>query len=169
MGHRGGATRRPYKKRGIMSDLFSKQATVLYNAVWEKMKKGETLFGEAEGIAEAMKGHPEFDLYWGVGETAFHPQEINGFIVNPLVHTGLHVVIEKQLLNDDPVEVGVALKHLLEKGVSCHEAIHQIAGIWGNLYFRSVRRGGPFEEWDYLQELMALGGPPSAGGTIPAD
>ncbi len=144
-----------------MSDLFSKQATVIYNAVWEKMKKGEELSGDSEMIAEAMKEHPEFDPFWGVGETAFHPQEINGFIVNPLVHTGLHVAIEKQLFNDDPVEVRLALKHLIEKGIPRHEAIHQIAGIWGDLYFRSVRRGGPLEELVYLQELEALGPPPS--------
>jgi hypothetical protein len=139
-----------------MNDLFSKQATVLYNAVWEKMKRGETLSGDAELMSEIMRDHPEFDPFWGAGETAFQPQEINGFMVNPLVHTGLHTAIEKQLINDDPVEVGVALKHLLEKGVSRHEAIHQIAGIWGDLYFRSVRRGGPFDEWIYLQALEAL-------------
>jgi hypothetical protein len=31
-----------------------------------------------------------------------------------------------------------------------------MAGIWGSLYFRSVRRGDPMEEWVYLQQLEAL-------------
>jgi hypothetical protein len=141
-----------------MIDLFSKHATAIYSAVWEKIKNKEELSGDAELIAETMIAHPEFDPFWCAGETAFQPQEINGFVVNPLVHTGLHVTIEKQLDSDDPVEVRMALKGLLEKGVSRHEAIHQIAAIWGDLYFRSVRRGGPFEDWTYTQGLERLAG-----------
>jgi len=139
-----------------MIDLFAKQATSIYSGVWEKIKKGEPLSGDLELIAETMRIHPEFDPFWTAGETAFQPQEINGFIVNPLVHIGLHVTIEKQLDTDDPIEVGETLKTLLEKGMTRHEAIHQIAGIWGDLYFRSVRRGGPFEDLTYLQELARL-------------
>jgi hypothetical protein len=143
-----------------MNDLFSKQAIDLYSMVWEQMKRGTPLSGDSEMIAEVMKEHPEFDPFWSSGETAFQPQEINGFIVNPLVHTGLHVVIEKQIASDDPMEVGITLRHLLEKGVTRSEAIHQIAGIWGNLHFRSVRRGDSMEEWVYLQQLEALRDPP---------
>ncbi|MEK7747978.1 MAG: DUF1841 family protein [Nitrospirota bacterium] len=145
-----------------MIDLFAKQATQIYKAVWEQMKEGKPLSGDAELIAEIMTAHPELDPFWTAGETAFQPQEVNGYIVNPLVHVGLHVTIEKQLDADDPVEVGVALKALIAKGVLRHEAIHQIAGIWGNLYFRSVRRGGPFEDWTYLQELTHLSEPAEA-------
>ncbi len=141
-----------------MIDLFSKHATAIYSSVWEKIKNKEELSGDAELIAETMIAHPEFDPFWAAGETAFQPQEINGFVVNPLVHTGLHVTIEKQLDSDDPVEVGEALKGLLKKGITRHEAIHQIAGVWGDLYFRSVRRGGPFEDWTYQQELLRMAG-----------
>jgi len=143
-----------------MSVLFSKEAIRLYKTVFEKMKNGEAQEGDAGMLADAMKAHPEFEPFWGMGEAAFQPQEINGYIVNPLIHVGLHVTIEKQLLNDDPVEVSVAINHLLSMGVSRHEAIHQVAGIWGNLYFRSVRRGEPMEEWIYLQELTTLASNP---------
>jgi len=139
-----------------MSELFSKGAITIYQSVWETMQKGEPLSGEGGMIADVMKEHPEFDPFWGMGEVAFQPQEINGYVVNPLVHAGLHVTIEKQLMNDDPIEVGVAIKHLIAQGITRHEAIHSVAGIWGNLYFRSVRRGDPMEEWVYLHELMAL-------------
>ncbi len=143
-----------------MIDLFSKHATSIYSSVWERIKKGEELSGDAELIAETMIMHPEFDPFWTAGETAFQPQEINGFVVNPLVHTGLHVTIEKQLDMDDPVEVRMALQGLIKSGVTRHEAIHQIAGVWGDLYFRSVRRGGPFEDWTYTQALMVMAGEP---------
>jgi len=137
-------------------ELFSKQAVTLYNQIWEKVQKGEELMGDAELIADEMKRHPEFTPFWSQGEAAFQPQEINGYIVNPLVHTGLHVAVEKQLFNDNPEEVTVVFKALLEKGMPRHEAIHQIAGLWGNLYFKSVRRGGPLEESVYIEELKAM-------------
>ncbi|MEK7286003.1 MAG: DUF1841 family protein [Nitrospirota bacterium] len=142
-----------------MIDLFAKQATAIYKSVWERLQAKETLTGDAALIAETMTAHPELNAFWSAGEIAFQPQEVNGYVVNPLVHVGLHVMIEKQLDADDPIEVGIALKSLLAKGESRHEAIHQIAAIWGDLYFRSVRRGGPFEEWTYLQGLTSLSEP----------
>ena len=141
-----------------MSELFSKEAILLYKTVWENLQEGKTLSGDLAMIAEAMKEHPEFSPFWGMGEAAFQPHEIDGYVVNPLVHIGLHVTIEKQILIDDPMEVAVAIKNLLAKAMPRHEAVHQVAGIWGNLYFRSVRRGDPFEEWVYVHELMALAG-----------
>ena len=139
-----------------MDDLFSKQASSLYGAIWDAMKKGAPLTGDAEMISAAMTAHPEFDPFWGLGEVAFYPQEVNGCIVNPLVHVGLHVAIEKQLERGEPEEVRATLASLLESGVDRHEAIHKIAAIWGDLYFRSVRRGDPFEEWVYIQALSTL-------------
>lgn len=139
-----------------MDYLFSKQALSIYFNVWERMKREEDLSGDSELIADAMRAHPEFDSLWPQGEAAFHPQEIDGYVVNPLIHTGLHVAVEKQLFQQDPEEVEVVFKALLEKGVPRHEAIHRIAGLWGNLYFLSVRRGGPLEETVYVEELKLL-------------
>ncbi len=139
-----------------MDYLFSKQALSMYFKVWDRMKKGEELSGDAEMIADVMKAHPEFDPWWPQGEMAFHPQEIDGYIVNPLIHTGLHVAVEKQLFSQSPEEVEVVFKTLLEKGLPRHEAIHRIAGLWGDLYFRSVRRGDPMEESTYIEELKML-------------
>lgn len=139
-----------------MDYLFSKQALSIYFNVWERMKREEDLSGDAEMIADAMRAHPEFDSLWPQGEVVFHPQEIDGYVVNPLIHTGLHVAVEKQLFHQDPEEVEVVFKALLEKGVPRHEAIHRIAGLWGNLYFLSVRRGGPLEETVYIEELKLL-------------
>lgn len=142
-----------------MDFLFSKQSVPMYVNAWEKMKRGEVMTGDSEMIAEAMIGHPEFDPFWCQGEMVFHPQEIDGYIVNPLVHTGLHVAIEKQLLTESPEEVTVTFQALLAKGLARHEAIHKIAALWGDLYFRSVRRGGPFDEGAYVEELKFLAEP----------
>lgn len=139
-----------------MDALFSKQAASLYAEVWKKMNQGEELSGDQALIAEAMKQHPEFNPFWPQGEAAFHPQEIDGYVVNPLVHTGLHVAVEKQLSSLDPEEVTLALQAILQEGVSHHEAVHRIGGLWGNLYFRSVREGSSLDEWTYAEELKAL-------------
>ncbi len=139
-----------------MELLFSKQSVQMYFKVWQSLRDGEVLTGLSEMMADAMRAHPEFDPFWPQGEPMFHPQEIDGYVVNPLVHTSLHVIIEKQLMDQDPPEAMLALNILLEKGISRHEAIHQLAGIWGNIYFRSVRRGELLEESSYFEELKAI-------------
>lgn len=140
-----------------MDALFSKEALGLYKKIIEKMKAGEALSDDAALIAEAIGQHPEFTPFWSQGEKAFQPQEIDGYIVNPLVHIGLHVATEKQLADETTPEVSDALAALLDEGLSRHEAIHKIAALWGDHYFRSVRRGSPMDQTAYQIELQALG------------
>jgi len=139
-----------------MDALFSKEAIGRYARIWGQIQKGETLTGDAQLIAEAMQGHPEFNPYWLCGEAAFQPQEIEGYVVNPLVHIGLHVAVEKQLADESPPEINLVLSALLKSGLSRHDAIHKIAGLWGDHYFRSVRRGSPIDPMAYAIELAAL-------------
>jgi len=140
-----------------MDELFSKNALGLYAQAFRCLKQSLPFPpGYLPLIAEAMKQHPEFDPYWLSGETAFAPQEIDGYIVNPLVHIGLHVAVEFQLSSDQPAEIRTTHKALLAKGLSPHEAVHQIARVWGNLYFRNIRRSEAFDEAIYVIELEQL-------------
>ncbi|MFQ5543014.1 MAG: DUF1841 family protein [Nitrospiria bacterium] len=139
-----------------MDQLFTHQTLFDYHQIWEKMKLGETLTDDAALIADAMKEHPEFDPIWPEGEMALHPQEVGNTIVNPLIHTGLHVIVQKQLQNQSPEEVSIAFNTLLENGVSEHEAKHQLGGLWGNLYFQSIRQGAPLDDWTYIQSLRGI-------------
>jgi hypothetical protein len=139
-----------------MEELFSKQAASMYSDIWKRMNQGEELSGVQSLIGKAMKHHPEFDRFWPQGEIAFHPQEVDGYVVNPLVHTGIHVAVEKQLSSLDPEEATLALQALLKQGLSHHEAVHRIGGLWGNLYFKSVREGNSQDEWTYVKELKAM-------------
>jgi hypothetical protein len=140
-----------------MDALFSKEALGLYKQIIEKMKTGATLSGDAALIAEAIGQHPEFTPFWSQGEQAFQPQEIEGYIVNPLVHVGLHVATEKQLADETTLEASETLSALMKAGMTRHEAIHKIAALWGDHYFRSIRRGNPMDQIGYLIELQALG------------
>jgi|SRR5579863_9795129 len=139
-----------------MESIFGKQGFKLVALVWEKVQKQEAL-NEFEGmLAAAMKEHPEFAFFWDLGEVMARPQEINGTVVNPLVHTGLHLVVERQLHHDDPEEARAVLQHLQSKGTPRHEALHSIAQAWGEIYFRSIRRGNPMEELSYVEVLRSL-------------
>jgi len=139
-----------------MDVLFSSEALAEYVAIWKQMKKGEALSDEAEEVVEALKDHSEFDPFWEQGNAALHPQEVNGFVVNPLIHTRLHVLIERQLSEENPEEVKEAYDALLKKGLPRHEAIHRIAGVWGDLYFRSIRGGAMMDDYGYTEALKAL-------------
>ncbi len=107
-------------------------------------------------IAHVMSLHPEFDSIWGMGEMAVYPQEIDGQVVNPFVHTVLHVIVDKQIIDESPYFVAETYHRLLEQGVDEHEALHAIIGVYANLYFKNFRRGDGFSNLDYQAELNQL-------------
>ncbi len=144
-----------------MDVLFSSEALAEYVEIWRQMKKGEELLSDdAEEVVEVMKDHAEFDPFWEQGDAALHPQEIEGYVVNPLIHTRLHVLVERQLLEENPTEVKEAYDAMLKRGMVRHEIIHQIAGLWGNLYFKSIRGGALMDESGYCEALKTLTKPP---------
>ncbi|MFQ5483050.1 MAG: DUF1841 family protein [Nitrospinaceae bacterium] len=109
-------------------------------------------------IAHIMDMHPEFNDIWEMGEMAVYPQEIDGKVVNPFVHTVLHVVVDKQILDDSPEFVAATRRRLLAEGAAEHEALHGIIGVYAELYFRNFRRGETFSNLDYKSELEKLSG-----------
>jgi len=109
-----------------------------------------------ERIAYVMNLHPEFDTVWEMGELAVYPQEIEGKVVNPFVHTVLHVIVDKQIIDETPVFVGETFARLKEDGAEEHEALHAIIGVYADLYFKNFRRGDSFSNLDYQAELEML-------------
>lgn len=109
-----------------------------------------------ERIARVLELHPEFDSIWEEGELASMPREINGMIVNPFVHTVLHVIIDRQLQVGDPDYVAVAYSRLTEQGIDPHEALHAIIAIYANLHFASTRKSGQFDSLDYEIQINSL-------------
>jgi len=139
-----------------MDNIFSQQALADYILIWKEMKEGLPCDGNAEDVVAVLKEHPEFDPFWEQGEAALHPQEVGDFVVSPLIHARLHVVIENQLLDQDPDEIVIAFNLLIEQDVTRHKAIHRIASIWGDVYFRSIREATPFSDWSYINGLESL-------------
>jgi hypothetical protein len=136
--------------------LFDRDNQWRFTTIAKKRLEKGLIEGEDELIAQAMDLHPELDPLWELGELSATPQEVNGMVVNPFIHTALHVLVEKQLLTKSPPEIVDALSRLTEQGIDRHEAVHAIASVYADLYFTTFRRGQQFEELTYVELLKQL-------------
>ena len=109
-----------------------------------------------EQIAGVLDLHPEFDSIWEEGEMASIPREVNGMIVNPFVHTVLHVTIDRQLQLEAPEFVATAYQRLTSQGMESHEALHAIIAVYANLHFASTRRDMQFDALAYETQINGL-------------
>ncbi len=139
--------------------LFDRDNQWRFTTIARKRQRAVPLEGEDALISEAMALHPELDPLWELGELSATPQEVNGQVVNPFIHTALHVLIEKQLTDKSPPETVETLGALLRRGVDRHEAVHAIAAVYAELYFTTFRRGQHFEETSYVELLKLLAAP----------
>ena len=109
-----------------------------------------------ERIAYVMDLHPEFDEIWKMGEMAAYPQEINGQIVSPFVHTTLHTIVDGQIRTGQPEFVVETFNRLREQEMEEHEALHAIIAVYADLDFSSLRPGNQFDQLDYESRLGYL-------------
>ncbi|MEK9629888.1 MAG: DUF1841 family protein [Nitrospinota bacterium] len=107
-------------------------------------------------ISHVMDLHPEFEEVWTMGEMAAYPQEVNGQIVSPFVHTVLHTIVDSQIRTEQPECVLKTYNKLLEQGMEEHDALHAIIAVYANLHFSSFRQGKPFDQLDYETQLDYL-------------
>ena len=136
---------------------FEKTNQIKFVKVAEKIKNKTPLDGEEENlIASVMFQHPEFDPIWEMGEMCAAPHEINGEVVNPFVHTALHLSLEKQIGNNDPEEVVEVFHQLLKDGEERHHIIHRIGAIYAAIYFNNFRKGQLFEDGQYIELVRNL-------------
>jgi len=139
-------------------NIFNNENKLRFTQIAEARKEGKSLEGENALIARVMDNHPEFDIFWPLGELAAHPQEVGDSVVNPFVHTALHLAVEKQAEALSPQETAAALYHLEKSGCTRHDALHQILAIYSEIYFYTFRRGEAFEETIYIEMLKELRG-----------
>ncbi|MFZ5877035.1 MAG: DUF1841 family protein [Nitrospirota bacterium] len=136
--------------------LFDRDNQWRFTTIAKKRLENAPIEGEDELIAQAMDLHPELDPIWELGEMSATPQEVNGTVVNPFIHTALHVLVEKQLQTKSPPETVDTLNRLTARGIERHEAVHAIASVYAELYFTTFRRGQQFEELTYVELLKQL-------------
>lgn len=135
---------------------FDKETQTRILRVAGDRSEGKNIAEVDERIVHIMDLHPEFDPVWDMGEMAIYPQEIDGKVVNPFVHTVLHVVVDKQIQDYSPEFVAETYQRLKDGGADEHAALHGIIGIYAKLYFANFRKGEIFSNLDYESELNQL-------------
>ena len=66
---------------------FDKETQTRILRVASDRQQGRDLEELDARISHVMDLHPEFEEIWTMGEMAAYPQEINGEVVSPFVHT----------------------------------------------------------------------------------
>ena len=135
---------------------FDKETQVRILRVASDRHHGRDIEELDSRIAHVMDLHPEFEEIWTMGEMAAYPQEINGQVVSPFVHTVLHTIVDSQIRTEQPEFVIQAFNKLLEQGMEEHEVLHAIIAVYADLHFSSFRQGKPFDQLDYESRLGYL-------------
>ena len=135
---------------------FDKETQVRILRVASDRHQGKDIEELDKRIAHVMDLHPEFEEIWTMGEMAAYPQEINGQIVSPFVHTVLHTIVDGQIRNEQPEFVIETYNKLSEQGMEEHEVLHAIIAVYADLHFSSFRQGKPFDQLDYESRLGYL-------------
>ena len=135
---------------------FDKETQVRILRVASDRHQGRDIEELDSRIAHVMDLHPEFEEIWTMGEMAAYPQEINGQIVSPFVHTVLHTIVDSQIRTEQPEFVIKAFNKLREQGMEEHEVLHAIIAVYDDLHFSSFRQGKPFDQLDYESRLGYL-------------
>ena len=135
---------------------FDKETQVRILRVASDRHQGKDIEELDARIAHVMDLHPEFEEIWTMGEMAAYPQEINGQVVSPFVHTVLHTIVDSQIRTEQPEFVIKAFNKLREQGMEEHEVLHAIIAVYADLHFSSFRQGKPFDQLDYESRLGYL-------------
>jgi hypothetical protein len=135
---------------------FDKESQARILKVAELRREGKEIDEMDERIDFVMDMHPEYDELWEMGELACYPQEVEGKIVNPFVHTVLHVKIAQQILLERPPFVLETQKRLEEAGMDSHEVLHVIIQEYANIHFDNFRNDRGFDELAYYNQLKNL-------------
>jgi len=129
---------------------------IVLEAAKNRLEGNKPTSGEDQRIFNIMDMHPEMDETWKLGELASYPQEINGMVVNPFVHTVLHLIVDLQIQSETPEYVESTFGRLQNEGMEEHEALHAIIAIYADLYFSNFRKGGSFSYLDYQSRLQNI-------------
>ena len=135
---------------------FDKETQVRILRVASDRQQGREVEELDDRISYVMDLHPEFEEIWTMGDMAAYPQEINGQIVSPFVHTVLHTIVDSQIRTEQPEFVVKTLNRLLGQGLEEHEALHAIIASFADIHFASFRQGKPFDQLDYQSRLGYL-------------
>jgi len=125
--------------------------------VWEEAQLGASFEGEDARLVEAMREHPDAvraDLWGRLDELTDEQIEQDG--THPILHVLIHQTIENQIAGGEPAIMGQAVEALTQRGLSRHEAIHQVGAVLIEEIWPAITKNRPFNEPRMARRLRRL-------------
>ncbi len=123
--------------------------------IWESAQLGMPLEDEEARTAQVMQEHPEYAGLWARLDTV-SDAELEKDGVNPILHVMIHSTLENQLADNDPPATGEVLAALMARGLSRHEALHEMGGVLAGEIFDIMKSNRPFDQPGYERKLWGL-------------
>lgn len=123
--------------------------------IWQvaQSRNLDGLTDDEKEIAWIMLEHEEFnDDFRNAEELADYEYNPDSE-VNPFMHIGIHIAVENQLKQKEPLEVCEFYNAAKERGVSHHEIIHRLGFILMPLVFHTLKHLKPFDNERYKNLL----------------
>ena len=96
--------------------------------------------------------HPDLHAAVDAGEREI---AVDGQIINPALHLGLHEAVAKQVWDDEPPEVGLTAQRLTALGYDRHEVLHMLMSAISDQSWHALRGEDP-DERAFAARLAAL-------------
>jgi hypothetical protein len=120
----------------------------------------ESIFDEIRLDDELYTGqlelHPEYREFLATSRLDDTYYDEAGQEVNPRLHLMTHVVLEKQILSNDPPFVRQTVERMEARGDDPHEVRHAIMGVLVGLMWQTMTQQTDFDVAKYKQELTRL-------------
>ncbi len=123
--------------------------------LWQSARLGMQFEGEDALMVQAMRDHPEYYEVWEQANDYTGTQaEVEG--VSPVMHVLMHVVVENQAEQNNPPEVRKALEYKTDRGMSRHDAVHDVASVFAHFLWQMLHDKKPFNNEAYRRELRRM-------------
>jgi hypothetical protein len=120
------------------------------------VKKRRKRLSEDEALLIVLGDHPQWRRQWEDGTL---PDEItgeDGEPMSPRMHIEVHIVVERQLADDEPAGVIEVAQELEQLGLSRHDIRHEISRAVAGQLWHMDKEGCAFDEGRYLLDLREI-------------
>jgi hypothetical protein len=125
------------------------------HVIWQMIKTGrvDELSAGEQKLAEIIMHHEEYADHFENTEILDGSEYEAGAEFNPFFHISIHQMVEDQLSLNTPIETTKYCEAMESKGISRHDAIHNIMVILVHVLYDSASTGKPFDSIRYRQLL----------------
>ncbi|HBO44028.1 MAG TPA: hypothetical protein DD670_08860 [Planctomycetaceae bacterium] len=121
-----------------------------------KKRRHNEKLSEDDALQLVLKSHPEWRRQWERGTLPDEMLGEDGEPMSPHMHLQIHVVVERQLADDEPKGVVAVARELEQLGVSKHEVRHAIGRAVANQLWKLMHELREFDVDEYMAELREI-------------